>query len=128
MLQIIRQSIFKRGINDSDAFEVLAAMVMKSTTFWDTTPCSLLKSAKLFGRIYRLHLQQSLLATCFQAGSLHVLFFDPENGGDLTPKRRLTFSVLHGVIPLIIVLSIREWAHQNLCCMHVNFLILKVSA
>jgi hypothetical protein len=33
-----------------------------------------------------------------RAGGKLALFFDPEEGGDIPPKRRLTFSGLHGVI------------------------------
>jgi hypothetical protein len=38
-------------------FEVLTAVVMKSTLFWDITPYSLLKVNRRFGETYRLHLQ-----------------------------------------------------------------------
>jgi hypothetical protein len=38
-------------------FEVLTAVVMKSSIFWDTTPCSPLKVNRHFGGIVRLHLQ-----------------------------------------------------------------------
>jgi hypothetical protein len=38
-------------------FEVLTAVVMKSTIFWDMTLCSPLKINRRFGRTYRLHLQ-----------------------------------------------------------------------
>jgi hypothetical protein len=38
-------------------FEVLTAVVMKSTIFWDTTPCSPLSVNRRFGGISRLHLQ-----------------------------------------------------------------------
>jgi hypothetical protein len=38
-------------------FEVLTAVVMKSSIFWDITPCSLLKVNRSFGGTYRLHLQ-----------------------------------------------------------------------
>jgi hypothetical protein len=34
-------------------FEVLTAVVMKSTIFWDITPCSPLKVNQRFGGIYR---------------------------------------------------------------------------
>jgi hypothetical protein len=34
-----------------------------------------------------------MLATCFHAGFLLGLFFDPEDGGDVPPKRRLIFQV-----------------------------------
>jgi hypothetical protein len=38
-------------------FEVLIAVVMKSTTFWDITPCNPFKVYKSFGGTYHLHLQ-----------------------------------------------------------------------
>jgi hypothetical protein len=37
-------------------FEVLKTVVMKSTVFWDITPCNLLKINGRFGGIYRVHL------------------------------------------------------------------------
>jgi hypothetical protein len=44
---------------------------MKSIIFRDIKPCSPLKD------------NRALLATCFHAGSLVGLFFDPEDGGDM---------------------------------------------
>jgi hypothetical protein len=38
-------------------FEVITAVVMKSTIFWDITPCSLLKVNRRFGGTYRLYIQ-----------------------------------------------------------------------
>jgi hypothetical protein len=38
-------------------FEVFTTVVMKSTIFWDITPCSPLKVYRRFGGTYRLHLQ-----------------------------------------------------------------------
>jgi hypothetical protein len=38
-------------------FEVLTAVVIKSTTFWDIAPCNQLKVSLCFGGIYHLHLQ-----------------------------------------------------------------------
>jgi hypothetical protein len=49
-------------------FEVLTAVVMKSTIFWNITPCSPLKVNR-----------RALLSTCFYSGLLIGLFFDPEN-------------------------------------------------
>jgi hypothetical protein len=40
-----------------EEFEVLTAVLMKSTIFWDITPCSPLKINGRFGGTYRLHLQ-----------------------------------------------------------------------
>jgi hypothetical protein len=37
--------------------EVLTAVVMNSTVFWDITPCSPLKVNQRFGGTYHLHLQ-----------------------------------------------------------------------
>jgi hypothetical protein len=49
-------------------------------------------------------LEESLLATCFHAGFLLGLFFEPENGGDIPPKHRLPFNGIHGVISQKIML------------------------
>jgi hypothetical protein len=58
--------------------------------FWDITPRSSLKVNRRFGGTYRLHPQgqttiraRALLATCFHAGFLLGLLFDPEEGGDM---------------------------------------------
>jgi hypothetical protein len=45
--------------------EVLTAVFMKRSIFWDITT-------------YR-----ALLTTCFHAGFLRDVFFDPEDGGDM---------------------------------------------
>jgi hypothetical protein len=79
---------------------------LKNTTFWDITPCSPLKVNRRFGGTYRLHLlgrirrarYQQILATCFHAGILLSLFFGPEYGGDVPPKRGLTLDGLYGVV------------------------------
>jgi hypothetical protein len=39
-----------------------------------------------------------LLATCLLAGFCITYFFDPEDGGDVPPKRRLNLDGLHGII------------------------------
>jgi hypothetical protein len=77
-------------------FEVLTAVVMKSTIFWDIMPCSPLKANRHFRRTYRLHFQgRSISRTryqheimwqaepCFHAGILLGLYFYPENGGNM---------------------------------------------
>jgi hypothetical protein len=75
--------------------------------FWDITPCSPLKVNRRFGGTYRLHLQgRALLATCFHAGFLLGIFFDPEDGDDVHPKRRLTFNGLYGFISQKVVFFI----------------------
>jgi hypothetical protein len=55
-------------------FEVLRAVVMKSTIFWDITPCSPLKLKQRFGGTYRLYHQgrrisraRNLFPDCFLA-------------------------------------------------------------
>jgi hypothetical protein len=57
-------------------FEILTAVVMKSSVFWDMTPCSPLK-VKQNSRI------RWQAATCFHAGFFVGLFFDLEDGGDM---------------------------------------------
>jgi hypothetical protein len=42
---------------DKIGFEVLTALDMKSSVFWDITPCSLVKVGGRFGGRYRLYLQ-----------------------------------------------------------------------
>jgi hypothetical protein len=51
-------------------------------------------------------------ATCFHAGFLLGLFYDPEDGGDdVLSKRRFTFKRLHGIISqkieLFIITAVR---------------------
>jgi hypothetical protein len=45
-------------------FQVLAAVVMNSTTFWDITPYSPLKVNGHFGGIYRLHPEGNQVSGC----------------------------------------------------------------
>jgi hypothetical protein len=44
-------------VKQNIGFEVLTTVVMKSTIFWDITPCSPLKVNRRFGGTYHLHLQ-----------------------------------------------------------------------
>jgi hypothetical protein len=39
-----------------------------------------------------------MTATCFHTGTLIGLVFDPEDEGDVAPKRRLTFNGIYGLI------------------------------
>jgi hypothetical protein len=77
-------------------FEVLTAVVMKSTIFCDIMPCSSLKANWHFRGTYRLHPQDRRIsrannkhkkrwqaAACFHAGFLLGLFLDPEDWGDM---------------------------------------------
>jgi hypothetical protein len=97
-------------------FEVLTAVVMKSTNFWDISPCSPLKVNRRFGRTYRLHLQGRISRARYQRDNrwqaeCHLLsrwylvrLIRPWRWRQyLLPKRQLTFSVLNGVISKKIV-------------------------
>jgi hypothetical protein len=46
--------------------EVLTAVVMKTSVFWDITPCSPLKVNGRFGGTYRLHLQGRISRARYQ--------------------------------------------------------------
>jgi hypothetical protein len=69
--------------------EVLTAVVMKSSIFWDITPRSPLKVNKRFRGTYRLHLQcRRVNRTCFHCRSFYATFLlglslDREDRGDL---------------------------------------------
>jgi hypothetical protein len=71
-------------LDDKVGFEVLIAVVMKSTIFWDITPCSPLKASSAC----------HLLSRWFLLG----LFFDPEGESNVPPRHWLTFSRPQGVI------------------------------
>jgi hypothetical protein len=77
-------------------YEVLTAVVLKSSIFRDITPGSPLKVNPRFG-VSRLFLQgrRIIAELCvLPAGFLHGLFFDPEDGGNMCPpKRRLIFYI-----------------------------------
>jgi hypothetical protein len=64
-----------------EVFEVLTAVIMKSTIFWDIMPYSPLSVNRRFGGTYRLHLQGKPPA--FALVSCSAYFFDPEAGGDM---------------------------------------------
>jgi hypothetical protein len=71
-------------------FEVLTAMVMMSSTFWDIMPYSPSKVNSIFGGICSLQLQDQIISqerSQHEEGSKHGsfllhLFIDFENGGD----------------------------------------------
>jgi hypothetical protein len=58
---------------------ILNFLIQRVLIFWDIMPRGLLKVNQYFGETYRPDLQK---ATCFHAGFLHSLLFDPEDGGD----------------------------------------------
>jgi hypothetical protein len=62
---LLRNYVTWKG-NSHVGFQVPTEVVMKSTIFWDITPCSQLKVNRRFGG--------PLLATCFHAGFLLGLF------------------------------------------------------
>jgi hypothetical protein len=80
-------------------FEVLAAVVMKSSVFWDATLCSTLKINQCFRGTCRLHLQGQR-TNQHEAGSRRssadLDLFDPEDKGNM--KCQLTFSGLHNIV------------------------------
>jgi hypothetical protein len=105
-------------------FEVLTAVVMKSSFFRDITRYSQLKVNRRFRGTCRLHRQgrrkgqarnyQDLFATCFHDGFLFGFFFDPEDEGD-TLLRNVDsfFSRLHGVISQTTELLMEQYVHPK---------------
>jgi hypothetical protein len=57
---------------------------MKSTVFWDITPCSPSKEAseEYTASIFKVE-EKALLPSCFHAGFLLGFFFDLEYAGDM---------------------------------------------
>jgi hypothetical protein len=95
-------------LSDCIGFEVLTAVVMKSSVFWDITPCSSLKVNRCFGGTCRLHLQDRIIsqerdnnkasrkkisASCWSLARLILRFW--RRRWHVPPKRRLTFNGLH---------------------------------
>jgi hypothetical protein len=78
-------------VNHIIGFEVLTAVVMKGSIFWDITLCSPLKVNRRFGRVSSLHIQRRrkkppwtrFACYLFHAGLFLGLYFDPENEGDM---------------------------------------------
>jgi hypothetical protein len=77
---------------------------LKISVFWEATPSNPLIITWHFRLIFLLtfrveeQAKQSSLCYVLHAGFLLCLFFDPESGGDVSPKRRSTFNGLHGCI------------------------------
>jgi hypothetical protein len=71
---------------DNVGFEVLTVVVMKSTIFWDITPCSPLSVNRRFEGTYRHHLQGRKISWARNQRESRwqaELCFDPEDGGDI---------------------------------------------
>jgi hypothetical protein len=85
-----------------------AAMIEKSSIFWDITPCSQLKVNRRFGRICHHHIQSRKIGPVRnqreckwpQVGFLLGLFFDPEDGGDIFPRNISRLSTGYTVLYL----------------------------
>jgi hypothetical protein len=76
-----RRSIYQKLIV---GFEVLAAVVMKSSIFCYITPCNPLKVNRGFGGTYRLHLQGRIIyRPRYQRESRRLAEFYSEDGGDM---------------------------------------------
>jgi hypothetical protein len=65
-------------LRENVGFEVLTAVIMKSTIFWDITPCRPLSQPT-----FRRKISIALIASCFHADFFLDLFFYPEDGGDM---------------------------------------------
>jgi hypothetical protein len=63
--------------------EVLTAVVMKRSVFWDIISCSPLKVNRCFGGTCRLNLRHDTGSRQDYAGFVRSLFFDPEDGGGM---------------------------------------------
>jgi hypothetical protein len=61
--------------------EILTAMVMKSSAYWDITPCSSVIVNQRFGGTYHLHFQSE--KALLDALRFLGLLFDPEDVGDM---------------------------------------------
>jgi hypothetical protein len=84
---------------------IRTAVVMKSYTFWDISPCSPLKVSRRFGETRGLQLQheacnkQSAARCRVSRSFLPWLTLQPQRWRQyVPPKHRMTFNTLHGVI------------------------------
>jgi hypothetical protein len=99
------QKMIPSNVNEVVGFEVLTAVVVKNTIFWDITPCSPLNASRCFGITYRLNLQGRRTS---RARNPSESRWQAEQAlkmeAIIPPKRLLTFNGLHGVITQKIVL------------------------
>jgi hypothetical protein len=79
-------------------FEILVEVVLKSSSFWDTTPCSPLKFYRRFGRTFISGSGNKENKKLSCSGSNFLLILRPSRWRpDAPPKRRLIFNGLHGL-------------------------------
>jgi hypothetical protein len=103
-LEVMNTDCSFRGLNmwNKNKHEKLEIKMLKSTIFWDITPCSSLSANRHFEGTYRLHLQ----------GRRNKFSKKPESKQMtrwrryVPPKFRLTLNGLHGVISQNMVLII----------------------
>jgi hypothetical protein len=68
-------------------------MKQKSSIYWDIKLCIPLKDNRRLGGKYRLDLHvRRISRERYQRESRWLEFFDPEDGVNVFPKRRLTFN------------------------------------
>jgi hypothetical protein len=107
-------------------FEVLIAVVTKSSVFWDITSCSPLKVNRCFGATCRRHLHGRRISEArnqreavSKQSSTWLIPRPWRWRWHVPPKRRLTFNGLHGVIPqkirllMCVLFSLSFWQFQN---------------
>jgi hypothetical protein len=90
----MQSSFFQTNVLSYVRFEVLTAVVMKSSTFSDIKQCSPLKINRRLGGTCRLHLQNRRISLCLA----RFILLPWRWRRHLPPKSRMTFNGLHGVI------------------------------
>jgi hypothetical protein len=95
----ILENILNHTLQNSQKlrFEVLTAVVMNSSIFWDVMLCSWLKVSRRFGGIYRLHLRGRRISRTRNQREAS----SKKPGGlfrHVPSKRQPAFNWLHGVI------------------------------
>jgi hypothetical protein len=79
-------------------FEVLIAVVMKSSIIGDITPCSPLKIKPTIRRNMTPPSSELTIRTCFMLVSWWLIHWSWRRRRHAPPKRRLTFNRLHAVL------------------------------